>query len=288
MRMRRKLCRMANDKRGVERWSNLLVTNRILPILRDTFDPSRPPAVNLEINTDCNYKCPFCPQSSIKRPVQYMTMEAFRHVVEELKALDFANSIVLSVNNEPFLHPLLLDFCRIISEELPKALVHLISNGALIERSHFVSLANLSRPPSLAIDDYTPGHVVNMRLREWLAEPGFSKLRVELKPRSWNEKISNRAGNQPGCNTVVADYRDVVCTWPFTGLFLTPELTAFMCCSDYRHEMIVGDLYTQRLMEIWAGAPLNRIRAALLMPDRSKVSLCVKCDAEWFCLPEKS
>jgi MoaA/NifB/PqqE/SkfB family radical SAM enzyme len=286
LRTRRKLAHLRGDQRAVVRWSNLIATHDIVPLLRARFDPGIPPGVNLEINTDCNYKCPFCPQSSVQRPIRYITRQGFDRVVQELKALDYAGLVVLSVNNEPFLHPLLLDFCGQVSDELPNAQACLISNGALIREEQIMGLARLARPPRITVDDYTPDRRVIERLSQWLSRPEARHMPVQLLERSWDETISNRAGNQPGCTTVPADYREVTCAWPFGGLFLTPELKAFLCCSDYRHEMIVGDLNRQSLMEIWSGPALRRVREALLVPDRSAVGLCSRCDAEWWRIPE--
>ena len=285
-----KLYRLVGDRSRwlnlVLRWLNLMDSRRILPMLRQHFDLNVPPAINLEINTDCNYKCPFCPQSSRLRPVRYITMDAFRHVIDELKRLDYSNVLLLSVNNEPFLHPLLVDFCRVISEELPKATTILISNGSLIAIEHLKAFSELKNPPRISVDDYTPDHKINTRLRNWSKDPTFSRLTIDLFSRSWKETLSNRAGNQLKCFAPLKDYSDITCAWPFLGLFLDPDLQAFLCCSDYSHSMVVGDLNKQGLMEIWRGEPLQNVRDAMLIPDRTRISLCAKCDAMKLDWPE--
>jgi MoaA/NifB/PqqE/SkfB family radical SAM enzyme len=285
LRCRRKLAHLRGNRRSVARCSNLMASDEVLAALRARFDVTIPPSVSLEINTDCNYKCPFCPQSSFQRPVRYITQQGFQRVLDELKSLDFSGQFILSVNNEPFLHPLLLDFCTLVSDELPKATACLISNGALIQEEHILCLAKLARPPRITIDDYTPDHRIIKRVGAWLVRPETKTLLIEFKERSWGEIISNRAGNQAGLTTVPADYRDITCAWPFGGLFLNPELKVFLCCSDYRHEMIVGDLNKESLMDIWMGPALCGVRKAMLVPDRAAILLCGRCDAEWWCLP---
>lgn len=285
MRGCRKLAHWRGDRRQEVRWTNLIRTQQVLPRMRERFDVTIPPSIHLEINTDCNYKCPFCPQSSAQRPVRYMTRQGFGRFLDELKGLHFSGWLALSVNNEPFLHPLVVEFCRRISEELPGVTTCLISNGALIREDDVLALGRLAHPPRITIDDYTPDHRIIQRLTPWFALPEAAGIAVDMKKRSWNETISNRAGNQPGCTTDPADYTDVTCAWPFNGLFLTAELKAFLCCADYNHDMIVGDLNTQGLMEIWAGEPLRRIREAMLIPNRARVPLCGRCDTEWFNLP---
>ena len=135
MRFRRKLCHLRGNGHGVARWSNLMATRKIIPLLRSRFDPNSPPCVNIGLTTDCNYKCPFCPHSSYTRESTYITISAFQHVIQELKRVDFVPAIILSNNSEAFLHPQLLTFCQMISDELPKTKVYLISNGSLITKN---------------------------------------------------------------------------------------------------------------------------------------------------------
>jgi len=264
-----------------------MATKSILPILRHRFDENVFPSVNLEIATDCNYRCTFCPQSSHRRRSQYITGDGFRFVLDELKRIHFSGLFVLSVNNEPFMHPLLLSFCEQISVDLPAATCQIISNGSLIKKDDLVFLARLSRPPVLDINDYTENHTIAPRIREWVASLGTGRsLAVNISLRLRSEKLSNRAGNQAVSGSRPADYRDIVCTWLFMGLFLTPDLRAFLCCSDYRYEVILGDLKRQPLMDIWKGAGYREIRRKMMNSLRRDIALCSRCDAEWFVLPQ--
>ena len=286
-RLRRKICHLLGDRRGDTFWSNMMATREVLPRLRDRFDPDHVPSISIEINTDCNYRCSFCPQSTRRRPSRFMTRDAFRRVVADLAGMSFDGLVVLSVNNEPFLHPLLLEFCATLSEQLPGARTHLISNGSLVTESHLKFLAALERPPSIDINDYTNDHKIAARLSTIAASlPGAENMRIVIRPRSRDEVLSNRAGNQPGCKTKAGDYRNVICTWPFMSMFVAADLRAFLCCSDYHHEMIMGDLGSQSIMEVWTGAKYAELRRKMLETQRAGIPMCRGCDAEWFSLPE--
>lgn len=287
MRIRRKWCFVRGNERGVKRFSNMISSRRAVVRLQACFDESVPPEVNVEINTNCNYACPFCPQSSCKRPVQYMTREVFEVLIKRLEAIDYAGHVCLSVNNEPFLHPLILEFCETISKRLPKARGGLISNGALITKEHLLALAKLDLPPRLQINDYTSTRSVSKRIETMFAQdPILKRIPLTVSLREIAERLSNRAGNQPGCGSDVGDYQDIVCTWPFMGLFLTPDLQFFLCCSDYHHKIILGDLIRESLMDIWQGEPYRDLRKRMLASARKGIPLCSGCDADWFCLPE--
>ena len=281
LRMRLRISRRRGRPSRIARWSNRLAVH----VLRRHFDPSQTPDVLFEINTDCNYRCPFCPQAMQPRAPRYATRAAFDRLVAELQRLNFANELILSVNNEPFLHPDLTHFCMRVSDALPHATVALLSNGSMITRAHLKAFATLLRPPVITVNDYTPGRAVIRRLQAWLAEPCFARLPVTLRPRSRDEPLSNRAGNLPGGRTPSQQERSFVCTWPFTAVWVAPTLEVFLCCSDYGQTTIVGDLNRQSLPEVWNAPPLQRIRAALLVPDRGRIPLCAKCDAQWWRLP---
>ena len=285
--LRRKIAFLRKDQRAVQRYSNIIATRRVLSFLARHFDENIPPDVCVEITTECNYRCPFCPQSSFKREARYLTIEAFKYLIEELKKINFDRSIVPYVNNEPFLHPELMEFCRIISKELPRAQTTLESNGSLITEEHIRSLSSLSNTIVLKVNDYTPEHAIAEKIKGWFAQSGHKdNIELHINLRSSQEKISNRAGNQPGCTSCLDDYQDIACTWPFVSLFLDADLRAFLCCSDYKHEIIMGDLRKESIMQIWKGAKYQEVRRMMLASGRMENDLCRKCDAEWFCLPE--
>ena len=275
------LCRLRGDRRGAEKWLNLLVLNQ----LRVKFDPAIPPDINFEINTNCNYQCPFCPQAKQPRPPRYVSMEAFQYLVSEFQGIAFSGRLVLSVSNEPFLHPQVVDFCRYVSEQLPHATTCLISNGSLITKEHLKAFARLAHPPSIIVNDYTSGHTVYRRLAGWLTDPSLEGVRIEIKKRSRNEVLSNRAGNLPGGQIPDGHHRGYTCPWPFSGIWINSSLDVFLCCSDYLYENVFGNLNRDQLMDIWNSSALQEVRNALLVPDRSQTPLCAKCNAEWWVLP---
>lgn len=284
-------CRMAylrlqlrfhqNPSADAVEWAHRLA----MQTLRDRFDPLQIPDVFFEINTDCNYRCPFCVQAYRPRAAQYATTEAFERVLAELQRLDFQGTLTLSVNNEPFLHPNLVDFCRRASKKLPQAKVCLTSNGSLIKREHLAALVEVPRPPAITVNDYTPGHEIIRRLQPWLAESRFARLPMTLQSRSRDEVLSNRAGNIPGGRVPGSRESLDTCMWPFVALWIGPALEVFQCCSDYDRSVIIGDLNRQGLMEIWNADSLRNLRTALLLPDRRRDPLCAKCDAQWWELP---
>lgn len=282
----RKLAHIRGDVLAVDYWTNRLRTNRVGPILRSRFDERVVPHVQVESTTDCNYSCSFCPQSSCKRPSQYITSAGFDHLLDELKRLDFSSVFNYGVNTEPFMHPNLMSFCEKVSESLPKAVSYLVTNGSLIRHDHLDFLDALAHPPILAVDDYTANRSVTRNVEEWRARHPQARLRFEMRLRKADEVLGNRAGNQPGAFKNIRLFHNILCTWPFYCMFFTADLRAFLCCSDYQHRVILGDLKKQDLMSIWTGVLYREIRAKMLDSQRRHIPLCSRCNDVRHSLPE--
>ena len=286
-RLRRKTAFLRGNSDGVAKWSNTIQTQRVLPVLRKGFDESEPPMIHVEITTDCNYKCPFCAQARETRPSKYISRDVFDRLVAELKAMSYHSSVVLYVDNEPFMHPDLMYFCEKVSRDLPLADYSVQTNGSLVSREHIAFLNGLERPPLFLIDDYTPDKEITSRIRGWLAACPGSRLdkRTLFLDRSWGEKLSNFAGNARGTGAPSAWYGDMVCTWPFLSMFLDTDLKAFLCCFDYHHSTLMGDLNVQSIMDVWTSHKYRDLRSLMLETQRKTIPLCKGCDVEWSNLP---
>jgi MoaA/NifB/PqqE/SkfB family radical SAM enzyme len=233
-----------------------------------------------------------------------MTRQSFVRIVEDLKNLPYKDGfIVLSINNEPLLHPLLLEFCELISEELPYFRSWFVTNGVLLTEDKIRRLSMLNRPPDILVDDYTADHKIAARVREIMSKEDMSsnvvthndtrkmqtnyrirdRMNLTVWLRSLNEQLSNRAGNQVVSDpSRVQKCRNIVCTRPFASMCVAPNLKTFMCCCDYRYEVVTGDICRQSIEEIWRNDIYQDIRAKMLVSQRRNLPLCRRCDFEWF------
>lgn len=108
--------------------------------------------VEIEINSFCNRRCPWCPNSKIDRrknnPMPFMT---YMKVIRELKKHDFQGTISYSRNNEPF-----ADFRQLRAYTLaaaimlPKARLVTNTNGDFLTKTKIL----LSGIDELSIMDY--------------------------------------------------------------------------------------------------------------------------------------
>ncbi len=69
-----------------------------------------------------------------------------------------------------------------------------------------------------------------------------------------------------------------VCTMPFSGLAINFNGTVSVCCVDWSHGTLVGNLNTQSLSDIWYGEKLRNLRLLHLRGKRSQIDACSNCD----------
>ena len=97
-------------------------------------------------------------------------------------------------------------------------------------------------------------------------------------------ELTNQCGNMPENNdigNIVAENprgrgRRRVCYQPFKGFTITPEGTVSACVIDYSRDLIVGDLKTSTLSEIWSGETYREFRRRHLTRNLDGL-ICYNC-----------
>lgn len=286
LRFRRKWASIGNNPLAVDYWTNRLRTAELLPIIKQYFNEDELPHVQVETTTDCNYACPFCPQATERRPSRYITRHGFQMVVNQLVSMGFNKTINLAVNTEPFMHPLVVDFCSIISQQLPEAQALIVTNGSLIKDSQLDAMNALKNPPVLYINDYTPNQAITRRMEEWSQNHPGHRLYYELRSRSFHEKMTSRAGLVKNAPNHWRLFAEIICLWPFYCMFIDADLKVFLCCADYQHAVKLGDLTQQDVMTVWRSERYRSLRNKMIQTQRMGLPLCSHCDGLWHRLPE--
>ena len=71
--------------------------------VRRGVDAVAPVTLQVEITNGCNLRCAMCFQRTMVRPVQLMTVEVFRRVIDQ--AVGWVRHVQLANFGEPLLHP---------------------------------------------------------------------------------------------------------------------------------------------------------------------------------------
>ena len=69
----------------------------------------------------------------------------------------------------------------------------------------------------------------------------------------------------------------VPCRLPFSSPFFTYDGKATLCCRDYNEELVVGDIMTSSLQEIWDGEEAEKIRTQHHHPETLAINSCQNC-----------
>lgn len=84
--------------------------------------------IYVEITNICNLSCSFC--SKVKKTQRTMTKEEFTHILKEIKP--YTDNIYLHVKGEPLLHPQIIEFLNIASDQ--NINVNITTNGVLFPK----------------------------------------------------------------------------------------------------------------------------------------------------------
>lgn len=100
--------------------------------------------------------------------------------------------------------------------------------------------------------------------------------RVDIKPiNGWTRSDENdwRMGNQR------KEFKEpIVCADPFSRLSVNFDGSVSICCVDWSHGTVVGNLNNESLESIWNGEKLREFRILHLKGQRSKIGPCANCD----------
>lgn len=71
------------------------------------------------------------------------------------------------------------------------------------------------------------------------------------------------------------------CHQPWRSMSVAWDGEVVGCCLDMEKKLILGDLRSQGVMEVWNGAPMKNLRQALTEGRYRDVELCRECDQLW-------
>lgn len=214
--------------------------------------------IQIQTQTGCNLKCPMCPNSYMKQPEKSMTLDLFNKIIDELAEINYDGRVSLYLMNEPFLDTRLQELVRITRERLPNARINISTNGVLIDE---IDLPGLS---DCAVSCYS----------EAIWNKWKDKDVNAIDMRGHVYKYYNRGGNIEAGDDKVGGY----CERPFTQMYINAFGQSILCCSDYKFEVVLGDVSENTLVEIWQGDKYNKYREVLKTNKREGLKLCQKCN----------
>lgn len=276
--------------------------------------------LSIETSNLCNLKCimclhhgPFYRGQADAHP-KYMEMSFFKEIINQYKNLNpLPKHVTPHFQGEPLCYPKFFEAVEYIEE---KGITwNITTNGMLMDRemSEFLAVCKNLVGVCFSVDGLTPE--VNEKIRI-----GVDHRKLLYNMEYFLSLFKNRPEVRVGVNFVRmeennCEYMDFVRYWidrvhvnssictDLEGIpvkkywvpekrlpCLAPSYFAVIltnrdvipCCRDHQYEMIMGNLCSQSLKEVWEGERYNVLRDQQEYREWFENKLCLICDT-WMC-----
>lgn len=264
--------------------------------------------VRIETSTQCNYKCVFCPhKDNFNRKKEIMSDELFDLVMNKISQLDKQiNVITLSGMGEVLLDKNIVKRINKIKKMGYK--VNILTNGSLLTPQLIQDLKDagldsirlsLHTTDSCEYKQITGAenniHNNVMEMIELLVHQSTIELIISCDIVQINEKNVQNIIDKYSTRVDLleiwkphnwgnwGEYRDgktkkKTCGRPEKGpIQIQVDGTLNMCCFDYNGELLIGDLKTNSIQEIYQSKEYNYIKECHTNYDKKDL-MCSKCD----------
>ena len=221
--------------------------------------------IEIETYNRCNGVCDFCPVSVQweSRPKQKMEIGLFYKIIDELSELDYSGRLALFSNNEPLLDDRILEMRSYARRKVPKARMHLYTNGTLLTLEKFIKL--MEYLDELIIDNYNQELklIPNVeKIKGYCEEHPELIKKVTISLRKPKEVLATRGGDAPNRKNQIS-YKNTTCVNPFVQMIVRPDGKVSLCCNDPLGRNTLGDLKKNSLTDVWYGEEFMKVRAAI-------------------------
>ena len=277
--------------------------------------PLLPTSVMVELNNTCNLHCTMCGTKSARRKKGNMEIHEYRRVVDEIAGLGIRN-LTLYTHGEPLLYPHLPLAIKIAKEK--GLTVSISTNGNLLDEKlgrdllqagldvlrYSVEGASKTSYEKIRIGGDFDCLLVNMQRFKMLRDQLRAKTAIHLNTVVMAETepeleefigrysplvdsihfglLSNQGGSYKGFNsssiTRVPAGGKSPCGLLWKTFMVNWDLSATACCIDFHGELLVGDLRTQRIREIWGSEQYQYFRELHRRKMYEKMPLCGECN----------
>lgn len=272
---------------------------------------NQPWSVQIELTEGCTRLCKFCGLNGIRNKPgedwRFMEWKTARKISGDLHEFCPEARLEFAMHGEPLLNPEHEEILALFRAVLPKAQIQVTTNGQLMQGKMEEKALSLFRSgvDFILLDTYRPER---SRLRaEAKAIKKFSvvDLYADWAPKKISpyqnfrrrvrntiimvddislrdgelasRVIMNHCGNNP-LKPLPPEPLQKTCTNPFRELSICYDGEVCICCMDFGHEYVCGNVNVEKLYTIWYGKAFQSARTFL----RNKMRLftpCSRCDA---------
>ncbi len=226
--------------------------------------------VSVETFNMCNRSCSFCPRSTHEDTGEHMSIENFSNLLSQLKYLEYEGDFSPALTNEPLCDDRIVELVELARGYLPESLIRFDTNGDLLTERLFFKLVHAGLG-KLVINLYDE----NKELRRFIAEHDHMRDMIYVVIRTIDDvPLYNRAG----IVDVDSDINAPFCHKIFHKIALNWKGDMLLCCADYNHEVIIGNVFETGIAELWNSHIYNTYRESHSLYLGHLRTLCNRCN----------
>jgi hypothetical protein len=209
--------------------------------------------VSLELNTACNRRCWYCPNSRFDRGLpskgQYMSFDLYAKIVSELAEMDTVKSFIPSLYGEPLLDDRLVAKVAYFKRFLPNVPVTIHTNGDLLSLTkyqHFIK-AGVTK---LVLSEHSKSALCRLyEITQFNQSQFINGIEIDLRIFREDGILFNRGG-LIGTGQEIGFTKTTYCSEPSNSLTVDYAGNVIICCHDYHSRVIFGNLKSQSVLQI--------------------------------------
>ena len=206
-----------------------------------------------------------------------MPEDMFYSIVQQLEEIQYTGRFTTFSNNEPLLDERIIRFNKYARMHLPKARMHLFTNGTLLTLEKFITLTEVL--DELVIDNYQQDLKLIkpcLEIQKYCESHPELLSKVTIVLRKPNEILTTRGGDAPNRKELI-EYPNDRCILPFKQMIIRPTGEVSLCCNDATGKYTLGDITKESLLDIWHGPKFQMVRKCLYN-GRENWGSCKYCD----------
>lgn len=234
-----------------------------------------PLAIEIEINSDCNLSCAYCPNAKSTRIEKgLMPPELFENIMKQLQRRDYSGRVSYHFYNEPTLSPNLNHFVALTKKYLPKAKSVLYSNGINLNKNSVDQLY------TDGVDRFiiTEHHQAMLQNLDFVSNDKNIYNPNKFRFSSFKELPMTNRGGAVKAGPRISEPLKIPCFIPRCVLVITVKGNVVACYEDYFQSHIMGNVLEQDIFEIWNSEKYVNFRNELKLGNRHKFEVCKTCN----------
>lgn len=240
------------------------------------FSNKLPLAIEIEINSNCNLSCSYCPNSIGERSEKgQMSRETFEHIMQQLKELSYSGRISYHFYNEPTLSPNLELFVELTKKYLPRSQPVLFTNGSKLNAIKIKNLVDLGIEKFM-ITEHEQLNLKNIAIAKSELP---SEINARVKFDSFRDlPFTNRGGLLTNLGKKLDTPFNKPCLIPKCNMVITVKGNVVACYEDYFQKHVMGNIFEAHIGDIWNSEKYINFREDLKNGLRHKYEVCRHCN----------